>query len=57
MEKRKLQKLWFEFGNIPIDINDCIESDFYIWEKGTGRFIIWDWFDDKLPYGIAEWLD
>lgn len=56
MNIKELKKLWLELGKIPVDANDCIEREFYIWEKGTDKFHIWHWFDDKLPHGIAEWL-
>ena len=38
---------------IPLD--DEIEKDFYCWKKGTYRFDIWHWFDEKLPHGIVEY--
>lgn len=56
MKKSKLEKLWLDFANISIDSEDCIENDFYIWEKGTYRFDIWNWFDEKLPNGIIEFF-
>ncbi len=48
-----LKKLWKKFSNIPINQDDEIATDFYLWEKGTCRFDIWQWFDEKLPNGIA----
>jgi hypothetical protein len=51
-----LESIWEEFENIPINKNDEIEQDFYFWEKGTYRFDIWNWFDEKLPNGVAKWL-
>ena len=51
----QLELLWDEFSNIPINLEDEIELDFYCWKKGTYRFEIWHWFDEKLPNGIAEW--
>jgi hypothetical protein len=49
-----LEKMWEEFGHIPNSTDDEIEVDFYWWEKGTYRFDIWHWFDEKLPNGIAK---
>lgn len=54
MKITELEKIWDEFGDIPINDNDEIEQDFYYWEKGTNRFDIWHWFDEKLPRGIGE---
>lgn len=53
MKIADLEKLWNEFSNIPINIEDEIEEDFYCWKKGTYRFDIWHWFDEKLPNGLA----
>ena len=50
----ELENLWDEFGDIPIDEDECIDEDFYIWEKGTDRYHIWHWFDDKCPNGLAK---
>jgi hypothetical protein len=47
--------MWSAFGEIPTNSNDEIEVDFYCWKKGTYRFDIWHWFDEKLPNGIAEY--
>lgn len=40
--------------DIPINSDNEIEADFYGWEKGTYRFDIWHWFDEKLPNGIVK---
>lgn len=56
MKIADLEKLWDEFSNIPINIKDEIEEGFYGWEKGTYRFDIWQWFDEKLPSGIDEYV-
>jgi hypothetical protein len=53
---KELKKLWKELEEIPVDSDDRIERDFYLWEKGTDKFDIWHWFDEELPQGIAEWL-
>lgn len=55
MKIADLEKLWDEFSNTPTNIEDEIEVDFYCWEKGTYRFDIWHWFDEKLPNEIAEY--
>ncbi len=49
-----LEKMWLEFGEIPINFDDEIEVDFYFWEKGTYRFDIWHWFDEKLTGGLVN---
>ena len=53
-----LKMLWEQFGNIPIDENECIEKDFYafdcMFEKGTNKFDIWHWFDEKCPNNLHD---
>lgn len=49
----EIEKLWDEFSNILINIEDEIEEDFFWWEKGTYRFDIWHWFDEKLSNGVV----
>jgi hypothetical protein len=49
----ELKKMWSALGDIPTNSDDEIEVDFYCWEKGTYRFDIWRWFDEKLPNGLA----
>jgi PKD repeat protein len=56
MKINELEKIWNKFSDVPINNNDEIEIDFFYWEKGTCRFDIWDWFDEKLPNGIAKWI-
>ena len=54
MSLAELEKMWKEFSNISISSNDEIEEDYYWWEKGTYRFEVWHWFDEKSPYGTHE---
>lgn len=56
MEVTELKKMWEKFSNIPINDNDEIKQDFYWWERGTYRFDIWHWFDEKFPNEIAEYV-
>ncbi|MCG9880528.1 MAG: hypothetical protein MH472_08015 [Bacteroidia bacterium] len=56
MTIKELKKRWEEFGGIPTNSDVEIEVNFYYWEKGTYRFDIWNWFDEKFPNGIAEYV-
>ncbi|MBK8805172.1 MAG: hypothetical protein IPO21_00420 [Bacteroidales bacterium] len=49
----ELEKMWDEFSSVPINNDDEIELNFYCWEKGTSRFHIWHWFDEKLINGLV----
>ena len=46
--------LWQKLGNIPINEKEEIDENFYIWEKGTSRYIIWHWFDARVTDGIGN---
>ncbi|MFR8177176.1 MAG: hypothetical protein ACLVB5_08880 [Christensenellales bacterium] len=48
-----LRRLWAEFGDIPINDRDEIEEPFLHFERGTDRFEIWHWFDDRYPGGVV----
>lgn len=48
-----LETMWKHFSEIPIDAEDCIETDFLFFEKGTDRNHIWHWFDERCPNGLA----
>ena len=50
----ELENLWDEFADVPIDEDECIDEDFYILGKGTDKYHIWHWFDDKCPNGLAK---
>ena len=50
--KQKLQELWEQFADVPINNNDEIDEDFNNWKKGTDRFEIWHWFDEHYPGGV-----
>lgn len=49
-----LKSLWEIFSDVPIDKDECIEETFHIWEKGTNRFHVWHWFDERCPNGLAK---
>lgn len=53
MKIEELEKMWNEFSDIPINLDDEIEENFYWWKKGTYRFDIWHWFDEELPNGLV----
>lgn len=39
MSFEELEKLWNEFKDVPIDKDERIDEVFYIWEKGTDRYM------------------
>lgn len=50
-------RLWELLGDIPVDEEDQIDEDFYLWEKGTDKFEIWHWFDEHLEEGLGKFLE
>ncbi len=49
-----LEHLWEAFTDMPIDKDECIDENYHIWNKGTSRFDIWHWFDERCPNGLAK---
>ena len=48
-----LEDLWRTFIDVTIDEEECIEQNWFIFEKGTNREYIWHWFDERYSNGIA----
>jgi len=57
-----IKEIWNELGNVPVNIDDEIEEDFYIkdkeitFEKGTDKFEIWHWIEDTYNIRIVDLL-
>ena len=49
-----VDNLWEKLSDIPINKNENIDENFYIWKKGTNREIIWHWFDERIENGIGN---
>ena len=45
--------LWEDLGEVPIDNRDLIQTDWYIFPKGTERFDIWAWFESNFNCSVA----
>jgi len=48
------KKLWAEFGDVPIDENEDIDTDWREFLKGTNKFTIWHWFEAEYNVSIAK---
>lgn len=48
-----LKGLWERFSEIPINYDDEIERPFLKFPKGTSRFDVWHWFDERCPNNLA----
>lgn len=53
---KKLEELWDEFGDVPMDAEECIEDPFLSFPAGTDREDIWCWFDERYSKGVAYLL-
>ena len=57
-----VKEIWDELGNVPVNIDDEIDEDFYIkdkditFEKGTDKFEIWHWIEDTYNVRIVDLL-
>lgn len=50
-----IDKMWEELSDIPVNnIGEKIDTDFYIWKKGTLKEEIWHWFDERVQGGIGN---
>lgn len=48
--------LWEDFGDIGINMRDEITSDFHLWDRGTSKEEILNWFDRSHSQGLATGL-
>lgn len=53
-ELATLPELWEEFSNMPVNVNDEIERDFLNFPKGTSKFDVWHWFDERCPNNLHD---
>ena len=54
-----IQDLWKCFSNVPFDDGEkdlVLGQDWFIFEKGTEREDIWQWFDSHYSKGVVSLL-
>ena len=52
-----LESLWHELADVPMDPETAtIMAPFYIFDAGTSRDTIWEWFDKHYSKGVASLL-
>ena len=49
-----LPDLWQRFSEVPVNKDDEIEENFLCFEKGTSKFDVWHWFDDRCPNNLHD---
>jgi hypothetical protein len=53
------KKLWKELGDIPVNEDNDLDADFVthngtIFEVGTDKFEVWNWFEDNFNISVAK---
>lgn len=49
-----LPQLWDRFSQVSVNENDEIEEDFLCFKKGTSKFDVWHWFDERCPNNLHD---
>lgn len=52
MTDKELEVLWLEFGNVPLNEDEEIETPFHIFDVGTDKETIWQYFDEEHSKGV-----
>ena len=53
-ELTEAKKNWEKLGEITIDDDECIETEFLHFPVGTHREEIWHWFEEYYGISVAE---
>ncbi len=51
---KEAEEMWKDFGDVPINENEEIEQEWFIFGKGTSRQEIWHWFESKYNISVAK---
>jgi hypothetical protein len=49
-----IKMIWKSLSEVSINDNDEIQTDWLFFEKGTSRFEIWAWIEEKYNISIHE---
>ena len=52
----ELENLWKFLEDIPMNENEQLEEDWFIFPKGTDKEEIWHWFDEQHSKGVSYLL-
>ena len=54
-EKREIAEvIWQELGDVPVDDDNRLDEDFFIWTKGTDRYVVWSEIEQLYDVSIGE---
>ena len=48
----ELENLWNSLVDVPMNENEQLEDDWFIFPKGTDKEEIWHWFDEQYSKGV-----
>lgn len=54
VELLTLIQLWEKLDDIPVNVDDEIETDFLCFPAGTTKFDVWHWFDERCPNNLHD---
>ena len=46
--------LWEELAEIPINKDDCIEQEWYLFKQGAEKTDIWHWLEETFNISVAR---
>lgn len=49
----RVKALWDRLGDVPINENEKIDTDFLHFSEGTHREDIWHWFESSLSVSVV----
>jgi hypothetical protein len=52
--KMKVNEIWQQLGDVPVNNDGEIETSFLHFEVGTTREEIWSWIEEKFDVSVAE---
>lgn len=52
----ELENLWNSLVDVPMNENEQLEDDWFIFPKGTDKEEIWHWFDEQYSKGVSYLL-
>lgn len=52
--RKAVESLWLEFGDIPVDENECLEESFLRFPVGTRREDVWHWFEEQFDVSVVD---
>lgn len=50
----EIESIWSSLTDIPVNEDECLDDDFFIWQKGSDKYEdVWRWFDQNHSKGVA----